>query len=411
MQSNSIQKFSDVYILVSTCKLGLKEPFCVRTISSILLKLFVTMMYIILSIKHSCKMRIIMNLSYPDESTSVNVGLNKQSYMGNEINLTYLGVDHLVRLNQKKGKGVLLFKRDLKKFYRQIFMDPASIHLLGFTFNASIYFDVVLSMGLAIACYIAQRITCALTYIYKKLGHEGVNYLDDLGSAEVKDKAWRAYEVLGLLINRLGIWESESKASSPAEVMIFLGVLCNTREGTLSITKERLLEMRKLVISWLQKDEATLREVQSLVGKLNFVCYTIRSGRVFILRILEFLHQYKGRSVKLQIPGKMKLDIKWWEKFLTKFNGVSMFPENKWFAPDTLICTDSCLTGCGGWSQGDYFHSKFPTKILNNSQLTINELDCLAVVIQGGHIPADIKFPVFSLCYELFPCVFFHKIN
>ena len=79
-----------------------------------------------------------------------------------------------------------------------------------------------------------------------------------------------------------------------------------------------------------------------------------------------------------------------------------MFPENKWFAPDTLISTDSCLTGCGGWSQGDYFHSKFPTKILNNSQLTINELDCLAVVIQGGHIPADIKFPVFSLS---FPCV------
>ena len=227
-----------------------------------------------------------MNLSYPDESTSVNVGLNKQSYMGIEINLTYLGVDHLVRLIQKKGKGVLLFKRDLRKFYRQIFMDPASIHLLGFTFNGSIYFDVVLSMGLAIACYITQRITCALTYIYKKFGHEGVNYLDDLGSAEVKHKAWRAYEVLGLLINRLGIWESESKASSPAEVMIFLGVLCNAREGTLSITKERLLEIRKLVRSWLQKDEATLREVQSLVGKLNFVCYTIRSGRVFILRIL-----------------------------------------------------------------------------------------------------------------------------
>ena len=26
---------------------------------------------------------------------------------------------------------------------------------------------------------------------------------------------------------------------------------------------------------------------------------------------------------------------------------------------------------------------------------------------QGGHIPAKIKFPMFSLCYEFFPCVFF----
>ena len=31
-------------------------------------------------------------------------------------------------------------------------------------------------------------------------------------------------------------------------------------------------------------------------------------------------------------------------------------------------------------------------------------------VTQGGHIPAEIKFPVFSLCYEFFPCVFSHKL-
>ena len=30
---------------------------------------------------------------------------------------------------------------------------------------------------------------------------------------------------------------------------------------------------------------------------------------------------------------------------------------------------------------------------------------------QGGHIRAEIKFPVLSLCYEFFPCVVFHKIK
>ena len=29
------------------------------------------------------------------------------------------------------------------------------------------------------------------------------------------------------------------------------------------------------------------------------------------------------------------------------------------------------------------------------------------IVIQVGHIRAEIKFPVFSLCYKFFPCVFF----
>ena len=39
-----------------------------------------------------------------------------------------------------------------------------------------------------------------------------------------------------------------------------------------------------------------------------------------------------------------------------------------------------------------------------NISLTI----ALSMLVQGGHIPAEIKFPVFSLS---FPCVFFHKIN
>ena len=40
-----------------------------------------------------------------------------------------------------------------------------------------------------------------------------------------------------------------------------------------------------------------------------------------------------------------------------------------------------------------------------------NFYELSAILVQGGHIPAEIKCPVFSLCYDLFPCVFFHKIN
>ena len=238
--------------------------------------------------KDSEELRIIMNLSFPHDDTSVNANVNMESYFGDLIALKYPNLDDLVRLVQNKDRGALLFKHDLLKFYRQIYMDPGSIHLLGFMVDGSLYFDVVLTMGLRIACYICQRITNAIIFIYKRLSFEGVNYLDNLGGADVKERAWLAFRMLGELLNKLGVWEALSKTAPPSTIMVFLGVLCNSEACTLSITLDRLLEIQGLIEKWRKRRSATLRDVQSLAGKLNFVCLTVRAGRVFVSRILTF---------------------------------------------------------------------------------------------------------------------------
>ena len=58
-----------------------------------------------------------------------------------------------------------------------------------------------------------------------------------------------------------------------------------------------------------------------------------------------------------------------------------MMPESGWSPPDLLFSVDSCLTGCGGWSNGEYFHSKFPEWIMNNREIYINELEALALIV------------------------------
>ena len=325
-------------------------------------------------------LRIIMNLSYPHDQSSVNSAMDKNVYLGKLISLRYPTIEDLVRLIYRKGRGCLLFKRDLWKCYRQIYMDPGFIHLLGFVVQGKFYFDVVLTMGLRIACYICQRITNALMFLYKRLSYEGINYLDDLGGAEVRRRAWEAYCTLGRLLQQLGIWEAVGKATPPTEIMTFLGIRCNSMEFTLEITEDRLLEIMQLVEVWLKKQSATLKEVQSLAGKLNFVCTTVRSGRVFLTRILNFLRLFHGKSGRRLLDADIKMDLRWWHLFLKDFNGVSMFPELRWSRPDSVISTDSCLSGCGGWAQGDYFHCKFPSFICSQG-LAINELECLAVVV------------------------------
>ena len=133
-----------------------------------------------------------------------------------------------------------------------------------------------------------------MIFIYKRLSYEGINYLDDLGSAELQNKAWQAYHALGKLLDDLNIWEAKNKAMPPSTVMVFLGALCDLQKFSLQITADRLRELGKLLDEWLNKTQASLNEVQSLVGKLNFVCSTVRAGRVFMCRVLNFLCEFNS---------------------------------------------------------------------------------------------------------------------
>ena len=122
--------------------------------------------------------RVITDLSFP-EIGSVNSGIDKDSYLGLPIKTRYPSVDNVVALILNKGPGCMLFKRDMRKAFRQIRVDPGDIHLLSFKWNNKLYSDTVLTMGLRSAAYICQRLTNGVSYICKEEGFEIVNYLDD----------------------------------------------------------------------------------------------------------------------------------------------------------------------------------------------------------------------------------------
>ena len=150
-------------------------------------------------------MRIILNLSYPHDSGSVNHSINKETYGQKPMNLTYPTVDSLAKIIQEKGVGYRISKRDFSKAYRQLWNCSSQIMLLGYYFEERYYFDVMLSMGSSSAAYCCQRTTNAVTYIFGQLGYDNVNYLDDLGGAEVNDKADEAYDCLGWIMDSIGM--------------------------------------------------------------------------------------------------------------------------------------------------------------------------------------------------------------
>ena len=332
--------------------------------------------------RDSAEKHIILNLSHPDDSGSVNGAVSKDVYLGHEVCLSYPSVDSLSDLVLSMGVGCALIKTDLKGYYRQIFYDPGSVHLVGFQVNDDVYCDVTLSMGLRIACYIAQRISCAIMHIFNHHNSDqaGVNYIDDLAGATKWSQAWQAFEFLIELLKMLNIRESEHKRCIPDVSMTFLGVNINTITLLLTLTNERLMEIRAETRKWLSKSNVSRKDIQRLVGKLSFAASTVRAGRLFFSRILNFLRGMPKHGIR-SLTADVKKDVRWWVNFIEDFNGVSIIPDVMWGDPDATISSDASLVGLGGCCGGEYFHTPILPPVLEDKSVHINELECMALVI------------------------------
>lgn len=323
--------------------------------------------------------RVILDLSFP-HGLAVNDGISKNLYLGEDIELVYPSVDSFASLVRKKGKGCLMYKRDLKRAYRQFPVDPGDYHLLGFSWRGLFFVDRVLAMGLRSAAMMCQRTTSAIRYLHLKAGFDVEVYLDDFGGCEKEDQAPAAYFALGKLLEDAGLEESKDKALYPATRMPFLGVMFDSVTQTLEVTPERLDEITQLLQAWLSRSSASKQDLQSLIGKLIFVAKCVQPGRLFISRLLEQLRKLKAGHHRFRLTAEFRKDLNWWLSFVHQYNGVSIFLEEVWSRPDELLATDACLSGCGGLCREEAFTSEFPEHIIN-LQLHINALELLAVIV------------------------------
>ena len=321
--------------------------------------------------KDTAERRVILDLSFP-EGNSINDYIPKEEYLGGKIDLLYPKVDDFIQVIKQKGRGCLLFKKDLRRAFRQIPICPSNYNLVAFTWKKHIFCDTVLSMGCRSSAYLCQRVTNAVAFIMFKIGILVLNYLDDLASAETKKNALFAYNTLSTLLQNCGIEEAKDKSCPPCTVMTFIGVLFNTESMTIEITPERLLEIKKLIKLWLHKEKASLKDIQSLLGKLNFIAACVRPGRLFVSRMLRWLKALHSSNTKYHmIPTYVKKDLLWWHRYLPLYNGVSMMILEEWSNPDEIFSSDSCLSGCGGFWLGNYFHTNFPDVIEKKKNMTL----------------------------------------
>ena len=328
--------------------------------------------------KESEKRRVIMDLSWP-HGASVNDGVTLTQYVDGPAVIKLPTVDYMEGRMLTLGRGAFLYKTDLARGYRQLRVDPGDWPLLGFKHLGKYYVDICPPFGLRTSALCMQRTTEAISWMHGQQGFISRPYLDDFGGAEPhRKRAEEALNALQIIMRELGVVEAINKICRPAQQMVWLGLLYDTLEMTITIPPEKLQEIMQELHTWEGKVRATQREMQRLLGLLQFVAGVSPPTRVFTNRMLENMREMPKRGSESLSLG-FKKDLKFFLDVLPEYNGVKVVDKEQIQCQDQLEL-DASLEGCGAWTGESYYAERFPLW-LREEQHPIAHLELLNVVV------------------------------
>lgn len=114
---------------------------------------------------------------------------------------------------------------------------------------------------------------------------------------------------------------SEEKTCFACQLIVFLGLLIDTVNQTISLPQDKLERGRRELDIVLRAKKVTAHQIQKLTGLLNFFCRAIVPGRAFTRRLYA---KAKGleRHHHVRVDGEMRADCKIWYTFLNMSEAV-----------------------------------------------------------------------------------------
>ena len=91
---------------------------------------------------------------------------------------------------------------------------------------------------------------------------------------------------------------ADEKSEGPCKVMTFLGIELDTIQQSSRVPEVKLVD--------LQKNKVTLKELQEVVGHLNFACKVIAPGRAFLRRLCDAMSGLKKPHHRCRLSSGIK---------------------------------------------------------------------------------------------------------
>ena len=324
--------------------------------------------------QNSSTKRTIMDLSWP-KGASVSNGVSKDIYLGTHYDLKFPSVDLIMNSLRNLGPSAQMFKIDISRAFRHIKIDPGDIDLLGIKFENKYFLDRSFVFGFRHGSLIFQRCTDAICYIMTEHGYPLLfNYIDDLIYTGLPSKMDACFNFLKDLLTDLGLEISPKKLVPPATSVTCLGILIDSVQKTVSIPQEKLAEITQLCKQWTTKTYCGKRDLQSLLGSLLYVSKCVKHSRFVLNRMLALLRQNYANT-KILITPEFRMDLAWFNSFLTHYNGVTYYEQQHCHSEVHL---DTCLTGLGASYESMMYALPIPKGYMNYN---ITHLEILNIVV------------------------------
>ena len=310
--------------------------------------------------------RLITHLSYPS-GTSVNDCID-QTF----ASVKYSNFDNAIAMIKKLGKGALMGKFDIKGAFRLLRIFPGDFPLLGIKLSNHYYIDKMAPMGLKISCAAWEAFATFLNWLIKQ--RSGPNndcvdhYLDDyiFAGPGLSNNCLCLMQQFSLLCKELNIPIATEKTVWPCTCLTYLGYQLNSVTFEIKMPEDKVQHTLRLIEKVLAVKKVTLKEMQSLTGSLAFCAKAMPSARAFIRRMYAAMSGVRQPYHRIRLSKGIKEDLKMWQQFLSKFNGISYMLDDEWVSSTSLkLQTDSAggaELGCGVYFDGHWCHLSWPER-------------------------------------------------
>ena len=303
--------------------------------------------------------RLIHHLSHPQKG-SVNFFIPQEL-----SSVHYASISDAIASIQTCGRGCFLAKSDIKSAFRIIPIHPSAYPLLGLRWRGKFYYDRCLPMGAASSCAIFEKFSSALEWVVKQnitncLVH---HVLDDfLFISESRLECLQGLKTFQSLCAQLGVPLAPEKTEGPAQVLTFLGIELDTVEMEARLPLEKLSKCHDLITSALSSKSLKVRNIQSIIGTLNFACSVVAPGRAFLRRLIQLIIGKKPGHYHISMSSGAKADLRTWQAFLQSYNGKSIFREQRWVSSRALnLYTDAASSlGYSAILDNAWFFGEWP---------------------------------------------------
>ena len=276
--------------------------------------------------------------------------------------------DHAIRIVRRLGRGCYMAKMDVKAAYRCIPVRPADWPLLGMQWDNRFYFHRTLPFGLRSACHLWERYATALEWIIRhEYGVEHItHYVDDTFIANATKAGCAADMTRGKAAGlELGVPDAADKTEGPTTALTYLGIQIDSIHMSISLDTSRVAAILQMVHEWRGRSTCSLRQLQSLLGTLQWAAQVVRHGRTFLQHLGDSaadhaLIPHPDRAI-IAVSADAQEDLTWWADFLDQWNGISLLWEEQWLDRSSILQphTDACVEGFAAVCGSAWFHARW----------------------------------------------------